>query len=99
MAEVVGYFRSVLLNTWAKGTFPFPGPLKTMAEVVGYFRSVLLNMLAIGGTIPFPGILIIGAGVVYCFRFHSTEHVGERNIFVSWPYKHKEREELAVSSI
>ncbi len=40
----VGYFRSVLLNTWAIGTFPFPGLLKTRADVqVGYFRSVLLN--------------------------------------------------------
>jgi hypothetical protein len=66
------------------------------AGLVGCYRSILRNTWAIG-TFPFPGILIIGAGVFYCFRFHSIEHVGERNIFVSWPYKHKEREELPVS--
>ncbi len=70
--------------------FPFSFFWTNQREVVGYFRSVLLNTWAIG-TFPFPGILIMGAGVFYCFHFHSTEHVGERNISVSWSVKNQGR--------
>jgi hypothetical protein len=117
----------ILLNTWAKGPFPFPGIFITEAgvyycfrfhfsehvgernisvswylnhgaEVVGYFRSVLLNTWAIG-TFPFPGIFITEAGVFYCFRFPFSEHVGERNISVSWYLNHGVRGILLSVSV